>query len=102
MLMQAVFRRSQLKALVSIHSREENFGGNLTSDEVSIIRGALDLSSKTAASVMTPLDKVCALSSTTSSEPSLLSFMALNEITAVDQVMEPARCKMRLSSVTVG
>lgn len=47
-----------MKALVSIHSREENFGGNLTTDEVAIIRGALDLSSKTAAAVMTPLDKV--------------------------------------------
>lgn len=58
---QALFRRSQLKALVSLHSQEEGFGGTLSTDEISIIRGALDLSSKTASACMTPLDKVCLL-----------------------------------------
>ena len=33
-------------------------GGDLTSDEISVIRGALDLTSKTARSECTPLDKV--------------------------------------------
>ncbi len=33
-------------------------GGDLTSDEIGVIRGALDLTSKTARSECTPLDKV--------------------------------------------
>jgi metal transporter CNNM len=55
---QAMFRRAQLKALVDIHSKDEGLGGNLSSDEILIIRGALDLSKKTAADCMTPLNKV--------------------------------------------
>lgn len=56
--MQALFRRAQLKALMDIHGLEEGLGGNLTADEVSVIRGALDLSHKTALVCMTPLEKV--------------------------------------------
>jgi hypothetical protein len=40
----ALFRRSQLKALVSIHGKEA--GGYLTHDETTIISGALDLTLK--------------------------------------------------------
>lgn len=58
---QALFRRAQLKALVGLHSTDEGLGGNLTADEISIITGALDLTSKTAWTAMTPLDKVGAL-----------------------------------------
>ena len=57
----ALFRRAQLKALVDLHSTDEGLGGNLTADEIGIIRGALDLSAKTAADCLTPLDKVFAL-----------------------------------------
>jgi hypothetical protein len=53
---QALMRRAQLKALVGLHAQEE--GGVLSSDEISIITGALDLTSKTAGSAMTPLEKV--------------------------------------------
>ncbi len=56
--MQALFRRAQLKALVTMHSIEENYGGHLSATEINIIGGALDLTSKTAAHGMTPLDKV--------------------------------------------
>ena len=35
-------RRRQLKALVSIHSRDEAFGGKLTQDEIRIITGERD------------------------------------------------------------
>ncbi|KAK9820620.1 hypothetical protein WJX72_012381 [[Myrmecia] bisecta] len=59
----ALFRRAQLKALVDIHSQEEGLGGNLSTDEINIIRGALDLTSKTAQTAMTPLDKVFMLAS---------------------------------------
>ncbi|KAE8720759.1 putative DUF21 domain-containing protein [Hibiscus syriacus] len=38
----ALFRRAQLKALVSIHSQEAGKGGELTHDEATIISGALD------------------------------------------------------------
>lgn len=55
---QALFRRAQLKALVNLHSSAEGLGGNLTADEISIITGALDLTSKAGWTAMTPLDKV--------------------------------------------
>ncbi|KAK6122648.1 hypothetical protein DH2020_043610 [Rehmannia glutinosa] len=43
---EALFRRAQLKALVSIHSQEAGKGGELTHDETTIISGALDLTEK--------------------------------------------------------
>uniref|UniRef100_A0A453T048 CNNM transmembrane domain-containing protein n=1 Tax=Aegilops tauschii subsp. strangulata TaxID=200361 RepID=A0A453T048_AEGTS len=42
----ALFRRAQLKALVSIHSKAAGKGGELTHDETTIISGALDLTEK--------------------------------------------------------
>ena len=54
---QGIFRRTQLKAMLDIHGVEEGLGGDLTADEIGIIRGALDLSHKTAATCMTPYDK---------------------------------------------
>jgi len=54
---QGAFRRTQLKAMLDIHGVEEGLGGDLTPDEIGIIRGALDLSHKTAATCMTPFDK---------------------------------------------
>jgi hypothetical protein len=57
-LLQALFRRAQLKALVGLHGSAEGLGGNLSLDEISIITGALDLTSKTACTAMTPLEKV--------------------------------------------
>lgn len=59
--MQALFRRAQLKALVDAHGLKEGLGGNLSHDEVTVIQGALDLTHKTAADCMTPMDKVCTL-----------------------------------------
>ena len=47
-LTQVMFRRTQLKALVDMHGADEGLGGNLTGDEVKVICGALDLTSKTA------------------------------------------------------
>ena len=41
-----------------MHSIEENYGGHLSATEINIIGGALDLTNKTAAHGMTPLDKV--------------------------------------------
>jgi metal transporter CNNM len=32
-------RRKQLKALVSLHAKDEGFGGRLTHDEIQIITG---------------------------------------------------------------
>ena len=43
--------------MLDIHGVEEGLGGDLTADEIGIIRGALDLSHKTAATCMTPFDK---------------------------------------------
>lgn len=55
---QVLFRRSQLRALVDVHGSTAGFGGTLTEQEVLVIRGALDLTAKTASKSMTPLDKV--------------------------------------------
>ncbi|GLI68918.1 hypothetical protein VaNZ11_013338, partial [Volvox africanus] len=58
-----IFRRRQLKELVSIHAEDAGMGGALTRDEIKVITGALDLTSKVAYRAMTPLDKVFMLSS---------------------------------------
>ncbi|GLC35752.1 hypothetical protein PLESTB_000490500 [Pleodorina starrii] len=58
-----LFRRRQLKELVSIHAEDAGMGGALTRDEIKVITGALDLTSKVAYRAMTPLDKVFMLSS---------------------------------------
>ncbi|THU62614.1 hypothetical protein C4D60_Mb01t06960 [Musa balbisiana] len=57
----ALFRRAQLKALVSIHSQEAGKGGELTHDETTIISGALDLTEKTAEAAMTPIESTFSL-----------------------------------------
>ncbi|KAM3382430.1 hypothetical protein BC332_06743 [Capsicum chinense] len=57
----ALFRRAQLKALVSIHGIEAGKGGELTHDETTIISGALDLTEKTAAEAMTPIESTFSL-----------------------------------------
>ena len=44
----------QLKALVDVHGQTAGLGGNLSVDEVQVIRGALDLTHKTAINCMTP------------------------------------------------
>lgn len=56
-----LFRRAQLKALVSIHGKDEGKGGELTHDETTIISGALDLTSKTAKEAMTPIESTFSL-----------------------------------------
>ena len=43
---------------MDLHSETEGLGGQLAAEEINVIRGALDLTSKTAAQGMTPLDKV--------------------------------------------
>ncbi|XP_035548621.1 putative DUF21 domain-containing protein At1g03270 isoform X3 [Juglans regia] len=57
----ALFRRAQLKALVSIHGQEAGKGGELTHDETTIISGALDLTGKTAEEAMTPIESTFSL-----------------------------------------
>ena len=54
----ALFRRAQLKALVDIHGKNQEFGGHLSADEVRIIKSALDLTNKRAKAAMTPIDMV--------------------------------------------
>ncbi|XP_057438802.1 putative DUF21 domain-containing protein At1g03270 isoform X2 [Lotus japonicus] len=56
-----LFRRAQLKALVSIHGQEAGKGGELTHDETTIISGALDLTEKTAGEAMTPIESTFSL-----------------------------------------
>uniref|UniRef100_A0A1J3JRA3 DUF21 domain-containing protein n=3 Tax=Noccaea caerulescens TaxID=107243 RepID=A0A1J3JRA3_NOCCA len=56
-----LFRRAQLKALVSIHGEAAGKGGELTHDETTIINGALDLTEKTAQEAMTPIESTFSL-----------------------------------------
>ncbi|KAK9866389.1 hypothetical protein WJX84_002330 [Apatococcus fuscideae] len=58
----ALFRRAQLKALVDMHSLDAGMGGQLTTTEIGIIGGALELTNKTAMQRMVPLDKVVMVS----------------------------------------
>jgi metal transporter CNNM len=51
----ALFRRAELKTLVTLHGNEAGKGGELTHDETTIIAGALELSEKKAKDAMTPL-----------------------------------------------
>lgn len=53
-----LFRRKQLESLVELHSKHESYGGELSKSEVEVIKGALELSSKTAGDCLTPIDKV--------------------------------------------
>lgn len=54
----ALFRRAQLKTFVDLHEKSKPYGGSLSTDEITIIKGALDLAHKCARAAMTPLDKV--------------------------------------------
>jgi len=58
----SLFRRKQLKALVDIHAEDTGMGGKLTTDEIKVITGALDLTNKIAYKSMTLLDNVFMLS----------------------------------------
>ncbi|CAM0875496.1 unnamed protein product [Alopecurus aequalis] len=51
----ALFRRAELKTLVTLHGNEAGKGGELTHDETTIIAGALELSEKKAKDAMTAL-----------------------------------------------
>ncbi|XP_072958428.1 DUF21 domain-containing protein At2g14520 isoform X1 [Typha angustifolia] len=58
---EALFRRAELKTLVTLHGNEAGKGGELTHDETTIIAGALELSEKKVRDAMTPLSKTFAI-----------------------------------------
>ncbi|EIN04149.1 DUF21-domain-containing protein [Punctularia strigosozonata HHB-11173 SS5] len=53
-----IYRRSELKELINMHSATETYGGDLKRDTVTIIGGALDLQEKMVKDAMTPIEKV--------------------------------------------
>ncbi|XP_057802614.1 DUF21 domain-containing protein At2g14520-like isoform X3 [Salvia miltiorrhiza] len=57
----ALFRRAELKTLVTLHGNEAGKGGELTHDETTIIAGALELGEKTASDAMTPISEIFAI-----------------------------------------
>lgn len=61
----ALYRRHELKAMVTLHAEPQDDGATsaLTTDEVQVIQGALDMATKTAESAMTPMEKVFMVSS---------------------------------------
>eukprot|EP00887_Chlorella_sp_A99_P002918 scaffold6.g2918.t1 len=58
----ALYRRHELKAMVTLHAEPQDDGATsaLTTDEVQVIQGALDMATKTAESAMTPMEKIIA------------------------------------------
>eukprot|EP01006_Ploeotia_vitrea_P021393 TRINITY_DN53770_c0_g1_i1.p1 TRINITY_DN53770_c0_g1~~TRINITY_DN53770_c0_g1_i1.p1 ORF type:complete len:498 (-),score=278.69 TRINITY_DN53770_c0_g1_i1:52-1491(-) len=58
-----LFRRSELEALVDVHAKETSAHGNLSIDEVLILKGTLSLQRKTVADCLTPIDRVFMLDS---------------------------------------
>ncbi|KAI0791362.1 hypothetical protein C8Q75DRAFT_865088 [Abortiporus biennis] len=57
-----IYRRAELKELIAMHSSVGEYGGDLKTDTVTIIGGALDLQEKVVRQAMTPIDKVFMLS----------------------------------------
>uniref|UniRef100_A0A0D9VXB6 CNNM transmembrane domain-containing protein n=1 Tax=Leersia perrieri TaxID=77586 RepID=A0A0D9VXB6_9ORYZ len=57
----ALFRRAELKTLVTLHGNEAGKGGELTHDETTIIAGALELTEKKAKDAMTSLCQTFAI-----------------------------------------
>ncbi|CAG8768263.1 4302_t:CDS:10, partial [Racocetra persica] len=53
-----IYRRAELKELINYHGSSTKHGGDLVTDSVTIIRGALDLQDKAVEIAMTPIDKV--------------------------------------------
>ncbi|CDP16907.1 unnamed protein product [Coffea canephora] len=54
----ALYRRAELKTLVDLHGNQAGKGGDLSHHEVSIIKGALELTEKTAKDAMTPASEI--------------------------------------------
>lgn len=53
-----VYRRAELKELVTMHAASGGRGGDLVGDTVMMVGGALDLQEKVVEQAMTPIDKV--------------------------------------------
>ncbi|KAJ2803465.1 hypothetical protein H4R21_002028 [Coemansia helicoidea] len=70
----AIFKRAQLKELVSLSDAAH--GGNLSADEITIIRGALELGDKLVVDVMTELDSVYMVDINARLDRALLTEMA--------------------------
>ncbi|CAG8532556.1 44588_t:CDS:2 [Gigaspora margarita] len=70
-----IYRRAELKELIKYHESSTKRGGDLNTDSVTIIRGALDFQDKVAEDAITPLDKVFMISNDI-----ILDRKTLNEI----------------------
>lgn len=57
-----MYRRTELKELIAMHSSAGERGGDLKTDTVTIIGGALDLQEKVVKQAMTPIENVFMLS----------------------------------------
>ncbi|KAI0819743.1 DUF21-domain-containing protein [Trametes gibbosa] len=57
-----IYRRAELKELIAMHSNGGQLGGDLKTDTVAIIGGALDLQEKVVRQAMTPIKDVFMLS----------------------------------------
>ncbi|KAG7599670.1 CBS domain [Arabidopsis suecica] len=79
-----LLRRAELKTFVNFHGNEAGKGGDLTTDETSIITGALELTEKTAKDAMTPISNAFSLELDTT-----LNLETLNTIMSVGHSRVP-------------
>ncbi|CAN7105251.1 DUF21 domain-containing protein At1g47330 [Brassica rapa] len=79
-----LLRRAELKTFVTFHGNEAGKGGDLTTDETSIITGALELTEKTAKDAMTPISNAFSLDL-----DSTLNLETLNTIMSVGHSRVP-------------
>lgn len=70
----ALYKKAELKQFVALHG--QNFGGDLNPDEVKIIQGVLSSREKTVDQVMTRLENVVMLDSSTLITSEILQFIA--------------------------
>ncbi|CAG8563773.1 648_t:CDS:2 [Acaulospora colombiana] len=57
-----IYRRAELKELIMYHGTSTEHGGDLVTDSVKIIRGALDFQDKVAGGAMTPIENAFMIS----------------------------------------
>lgn len=79
-----IYRRSELKELVSLHGRKQM--GDLNDDEVKIIKSVLDLKAKTVAEIMTPLNDCFMIDVDTRLDKRTLEAVSVFQMTLTDNL----------------
>lgn len=92
-----IYRRAELKELIAMHSSIGEYGGDLKTDTVTIIGGALDLQEKVVKQAMTPIEDVFMLSL-----DAKLDYETLRKICLTGHSRIPVYEEVEVSATTVG